>query len=370
MTLNARDFTLPGQWAKAASTTIPPIPISEQAYRQSLLTKALIELGQQYDIVADSAKWNQILYLATGFAMETEVYGWSRWSPLTNYVGNASFCLGTDGEPYRAVQDSGYGEDGISGVGPKDPTKSEGAGYWKSLRDYIGGLPQPYGDDGTVLTVINQESGNIGWRMASVPRNERIYETSGSFTPVATGLYEVLALGGGGGGAGGCGTISTGAVPLWAAAGGGGGSGFTNTKVLLLEEGVEYPVIVGAGGIGGIKAYGYDNTVTAGKGGNGGNSIFGNNLVVAKGGYGPPGGSNIGLRSASGGGGGGICDGLIGQYSMGYATSMFGGQCPSALSYADKRYGQGGTGGSCQAAPNDYCYNGQNGGAGIVVIRW
>jgi hypothetical protein len=131
MALNARDFTLPGQWANGAETTIPPIPISGQTYRNAALIKSLIELGQQYDNVADSAIWNQILYLVSGIAGDAETYGWPRWSPLTNYIGGASFCIGTNGTPYRAIQDSGPG----TGGGQQDPTST--TGYWQTLAEYI-----------------------------------------------------------------------------------------------------------------------------------------------------------------------------------------------------------------------------------------
>lgn len=132
MALNARDFTFPGQWAKGASTTIPPIPPSGFPYRNASMSQAIAENGQNYDTVADSAIWNQILYLCSGMAMENEIYGWPRWSPLTNYIANASFCLGADGIPYRAILDSGP----ATVAGPQDPTTT--TGYWLSLGAFIG----------------------------------------------------------------------------------------------------------------------------------------------------------------------------------------------------------------------------------------
>lgn len=132
MALNARDFTFPGQWAKGASTTIPPIPPSGFPYRNASMSQAIAENGQNYDTVADSAIWNQILYLCSGMAMENEIYGWPRWSPLTNYIANASFCLGADGIPYRAILDSGP----ATVAGPQDPATT--TGYWLTLGDFIG----------------------------------------------------------------------------------------------------------------------------------------------------------------------------------------------------------------------------------------
>lgn len=138
MALSARDFKITGQWAKGANTTIPPIPVSGQAYRRSTLTQAQAETGTPYDTVWESSSNNQKDFEVTGMGKECEVYGWPRWSPLTNYIANASFCLGTDGIPYRAILDSGPG---ISGVGPKDPTTT--TGYWLALGRWLGVLPTP-----------------------------------------------------------------------------------------------------------------------------------------------------------------------------------------------------------------------------------
>jgi hypothetical protein len=161
MTLDARDFSVTGQWAKAASTTIPPIPVSGQAYRRSTMTREQAEAGTPYDIVWESASNNQKDFESTGMAMEIETYGWPRWSPLTKkYVGGASFALGTDGIPYHAVQDSGI----ETSVGSVDPTTDTEHAYWELARDFFGGgLPQPYGENGSVLTVIDKDADQLGW---------------------------------------------------------------------------------------------------------------------------------------------------------------------------------------------------------------
>lgn len=158
MALDARDFRVTGQWAKSASTTIPPIPISGQTYRKSDMTQGDAESGQAYDIIWESARNNQKDYETTGMALECETYGWPRWSPLTTrYVGGASFTIGTDGIPYHAVKDSGQG----TSAGPVDPTTDTKHEYWESARDYFGGN----GGDGSgmVLTpeIVSPENGSV-----------------------------------------------------------------------------------------------------------------------------------------------------------------------------------------------------------------
>lgn len=55
-------------WAESALTTIPPIPVSEVAYRDTTQTPEQMEVGQQYDTIYNSARHNQLLFLLTSVA--------------------------------------------------------------------------------------------------------------------------------------------------------------------------------------------------------------------------------------------------------------------------------------------------------------
>lgn len=134
MTLDVRNFSMIGQFAKLANTAIPPIPISGQVYRDANLSKQAVETGQAYDAIGLAELWNQLLYMATGIAQLSENFGFVPFSPLTNYTGDASWCLGQDGIPYRCLRDCGPGDAAAPGVGPKPPPN---AAYWESLTDYI-----------------------------------------------------------------------------------------------------------------------------------------------------------------------------------------------------------------------------------------
>ena len=134
MPLDVRGFTMIGQFAKNALTSIPVTPISGQAYRNNTVTQQDMETGQAYDAIGKSELWNALLYMATGIAQLSEKFGFVPFSPLTNYVGDASWCMGQDGVPYRAMLDSGPGTANSPGVGPKPPPDTQ---YWESMADYI-----------------------------------------------------------------------------------------------------------------------------------------------------------------------------------------------------------------------------------------
>lgn len=126
-----RDYALGAQFAKNASIIIPPVPSAGVSYRRSNTTPAEIENGQGYDNgPADSSFWNQFLFLVSGLAQQVEAYGWPVWSALTNYTGDVSFCMGQDGIPYHAVQDSGPASGGA-----KEP--SANPLFWETLAQYI-----------------------------------------------------------------------------------------------------------------------------------------------------------------------------------------------------------------------------------------
>lgn len=123
--MDARSKTMPAIWAANASTNIPSPPLSGQAYRNVALTPANFEVGQQYSTIADSATWNQILWLISGLLQAAEQYGVMPYSPLTNYPENG-LCLGLDGIVYQALKVNG--PDTLNGV--QDTNNDE---YWRRL---------------------------------------------------------------------------------------------------------------------------------------------------------------------------------------------------------------------------------------------
>lgn len=122
MTMEQRAITMPAQWGKKAHTEIPSPPVPGQAYRNEKLDAENIEAGQSYDKVYDSARMNQLDFITTGLAMESEQYGVMRWSPLTNYTKHA-LCLGMDGILYQALQASGPGTEA-------GPQRTDTPAYW------------------------------------------------------------------------------------------------------------------------------------------------------------------------------------------------------------------------------------------------
>lgn len=129
-----RQFKVSGQWALNANVTIPPVPVSGQSYRKADITRADAEKGQAYDMVFESSRNNQKCFESTGIAQQVSKYGIVPWSPLEDYVGDASFCMGTNGEVYRAVEASGPN----TSYGVQDPVADEAHEYWIEMRDWIG----------------------------------------------------------------------------------------------------------------------------------------------------------------------------------------------------------------------------------------
>jgi len=129
MAINERLITMVGQWAKNAQTNIPMPPVPGISYRNVTLARADIEGGQAYDKVYDSARHNQMKFLATGLVQQIEQYGILPWSSLTNYPAQG-ITLGLDGTLYSAIQPSGTDTD----AGPQPTSNAE---YWKNT------IPQP-----------------------------------------------------------------------------------------------------------------------------------------------------------------------------------------------------------------------------------
>lgn len=88
-------------WAKSALTTIPPIPVSEVAYRDTTQTPEQMEVGQQYDTIYNSARHNQLLFLITSVAKTLCENGMMPFLAGQAYNQYAR-CLFTDGKIYSA----------------------------------------------------------------------------------------------------------------------------------------------------------------------------------------------------------------------------------------------------------------------------
>lgn len=185
---------------------------------------------------------------------------WSRedcYDPLPHIVWGGDLML------YIAEKPSGPC---VSGVGAKDPTTT--TGYWISLPDWVkkyisfsDGLPRPYGDTGTVLTVIGNNT--LGWKSVSssggesgIKSNRRFSQTSGVFiVPAGVKELKITLTAGGGSGA------RVPADSILEASG--GAAGGTVIGYMAVSGGQSISYIIGAGGA----------TVSAGNNGNdGGNS--------------------------------------------------------------------------------------------------
>lgn len=88
-------------WAETALTTIPPVPVSEVAYRDTTQTPEQMEVGQQYDTIYNSARHNQLLFLITSVAKTLCENGIMPFLAGQEYSQYAR-CIFTDGKIYYA----------------------------------------------------------------------------------------------------------------------------------------------------------------------------------------------------------------------------------------------------------------------------
>lgn len=128
--LNARNFSQPSVFAEKAQTIIPVTPSSGVAYRDPNVNPATYSNGQPFDTIVDSRIWNQLLYLCSAFAQEGEMFGFFRWSPLTDYTAGGH-CTGTNGQLYIAIRASGPS----LGVGARNPM--DYPDYWQTLKAFL-----------------------------------------------------------------------------------------------------------------------------------------------------------------------------------------------------------------------------------------
>lgn len=88
-------------WGENALTTIPPVPVSEIAYRDTTQTPEQMAEGQKYDTIYNSARYNQMFYLVTAVAKTLCENGMMPFLTGQAYAHYAR-CIYTDGKIYVA----------------------------------------------------------------------------------------------------------------------------------------------------------------------------------------------------------------------------------------------------------------------------
>lgn len=111
-------------WAESALTTIPPIPVSEVAYRDTTQTPEQMEVGQQYDTIYNSARHNQLLFLLTSVAKTLCENGVMPFLAGQKYSQYAR-CIFTNGKLYTASR-------AILANEQPYPTPGDDSGVWKT----------------------------------------------------------------------------------------------------------------------------------------------------------------------------------------------------------------------------------------------
>lgn len=109
-------------WAESALTTIPPIPVSEVAYRDTTQTPEQMEVGQQYDTIYNSARHNQLLFLLTSVTKTLCENGIMPFLAGQEYSQYAR-CIFTDGKLYKASR-------AILANEQPYPTPGDDSGVW------------------------------------------------------------------------------------------------------------------------------------------------------------------------------------------------------------------------------------------------
>lgn len=143
------------QWAEDGSTVIPNPPVAGTTYRDESVDSENIAEGQQYDGVADSARWNQLLYIITGILKDTMAHGVLPWINTQDYSEGA-VVMGSNGTLYIAKQ-----ANGPTAKNAKDPTTDSGESVWKAvirLNDATMGLDSA----GKILAKDIAIDGNVG----------------------------------------------------------------------------------------------------------------------------------------------------------------------------------------------------------------
>lgn len=111
-------------WGEDALTTIPSVPVSEVAYRDTSQTPEQMAEGQKYDTIYNSARYNQLFYLVTAVAKTLCENGMMPFLAGQEYAKYAR-CIFTDGKVYVAQRD-------ISASESPYPTPGDASYAWLS----------------------------------------------------------------------------------------------------------------------------------------------------------------------------------------------------------------------------------------------
>lgn len=136
-------------WGENALTTIPPVPVSEIAYRDTTQTPAQMAEGQKYDTIYNSARYNQMFYLVTAVAKTLCENGMMPFLAGQAYAHYAR-CIYTDGKIYVAQR-------AIAADESPFPTPGDELNVW--LKEGGGGNPA-----GAVVPFCNVTLGGPGNR--------------------------------------------------------------------------------------------------------------------------------------------------------------------------------------------------------------
>lgn len=136
-------------WGENALTTIPPVPVSEIAYRDTTQTPAQMAEGQKYDTIYNSARYNQMFYLVTAVAKTLCENGMMPFLAGQAYAHYAR-CIYTDGKIYVAQR-------AIAADESPFPTPGDKSNVW--LKEGGGGNPA-----GAVVPFCNVTLGGPGNR--------------------------------------------------------------------------------------------------------------------------------------------------------------------------------------------------------------
>lgn len=138
-------------WAETALTTIPPIPVSEVAYRDTTQTPEQMAEGQKYDTIYNSARHNQLLFLLTSVAKTLCENGMMPFLAGQAYDQYAR-CIFTDGKIYSASR-------AIAANESPYPTPGDDSFVWIKEGGGGGGTPA-----GAVVPFYNVTLGGTGNR--------------------------------------------------------------------------------------------------------------------------------------------------------------------------------------------------------------
>ena len=201
-------------WAALAQTVIPPQPVSGQAYRNANVAKEVIQAGQKFNSVADSALFNQFLYLLSSYGVSFGETGILPWISLQKYR-KGGLCIGPDGSLWQAQQDIEAGDTTVPGTDNTKwdvPMLNGNKGFAQATEETAGIAKiatadevEAGTDDGTIITPAKLANAlqNISslpvafmtmWPSATLPADGKWMERNGDILTIADypGLFAIL----------------------------------------------------------------------------------------------------------------------------------------------------------------------------------